>query len=68
MGETQDRIKMQFFLKEAKEALDKAKKIADSYGLNFDFEGQYYQGNLKEYKPQTEQQYWMGSGGDTWSC
>jgi hypothetical protein len=68
MGKKEDRIKMDFFLKEAKEALDNAKKMADSNGFDFDFEGQHYQGNLKEYKPLTEQQYWQSSGGDTWSC
>lgn len=64
MGEPEDTIKMNFFIKEAQAVLDKAKAIADKYGKSFDFEGNKYSGKAKQF---VVEDYWMGSGNDS-SC
>jgi hypothetical protein len=68
MGEKEDYIKMNFFLKEAQTALDNAKKLAEKNCCSFEFEGQTYDVYDKQFQPIKDKEYWNGSGGDTWSC
>lgn len=68
MGSNEETIKMNFFIKEAQAALDKAKAIANKHSKSFEFEGQTYSGIDNAFMPKKQEEYWMGSGGDTWSC